>query len=92
MPRYTVECKEKVVQKMMPPNAQSLSAIQRETGISLPMLIAWRKEEFAQKGRAGAGGPRNPSTEGYCGLYSGISYPFLKYGVCHVHDHHSSAG
>jgi transposase len=59
MPRYTVEFKEKVVQKMMPPNAQSLSAIHRETGISVPTLSAWRKE-CAQKGRAVPADPANP--------------------------------
>jgi len=40
MARYSDEFKEQVVRKMMPPNAQSVAQVHRETGISEPTLYA----------------------------------------------------
>ena len=44
MPRYSEEFKEKIVQKMMPPNAKSVSQIHQETGVSEPTLYSWRNK------------------------------------------------
>ncbi|WP_419594320.1 transposase [Thiolapillus sp.] len=41
MPRYSREFKETIVQKMMPPNAQSIAQIHRDTGVSEPTLYNW---------------------------------------------------
>ena len=43
MPRYSDEFKEQVVRKMMPPNAQSVAQVHRETGISEPTLFACKR-------------------------------------------------
>ena len=48
MPRYSGELKEQVVRKMMPPNAQSVAWVHRETGISEPTLYAWRNRYRAE--------------------------------------------
>lgn len=42
MPRYVEEIKEQVVRKMMPPHAESVAQVHRETGISESTLYAWR--------------------------------------------------
>ncbi|WP_419583373.1 transposase, partial [Thiolapillus sp.] len=44
MPRYSREFKETIVQKMMPPNAQSIAQIHRDTGVSEPTLYNWRNQ------------------------------------------------
>ena len=54
MPRYSDEFKEQVVRKMMPPNAQSVAQVHRETGISEPTLYAWRNR-YPSRGSGGAG-------------------------------------
>lgn len=48
MTTYSHELKEQIVRKMMPPNAQSVAAIHRETGISAPTLYAWKKQFRAE--------------------------------------------
>ena len=60
MPRYSEEFKEKIVQRMMPPNAQSIAQIQRETGISEPTLYAWRNK-YRDKAMAVPADPANPA-------------------------------
>lgn len=39
MTTYSHELKEQIVRKMMPPNAQSVAAIHRESGISAPTFV-----------------------------------------------------
>ena len=48
MRRYSDEFKEQVVRKMMPPNAQSVAQVHRDTGISEPTLYAWRNRYRAE--------------------------------------------
>jgi transposase len=59
MPKYSEEFKEKIVQKMMPPNAISISQIRRETGVSEPTLHSWRNK-VRGKGKAVPADPSNP--------------------------------
>ena len=59
MPRYSEEFKEKIVQKMMPPNSQSVAQISRETGISEPTLYTW-KTQYQREGKAVPADPSNP--------------------------------
>jgi len=42
MPKYSEEFKEKIVQKMMPPNSQSVAQISRDTGVCGPTLYTWK--------------------------------------------------
>lgn len=51
MARYSEEFKEKIAQKMMPPNSASVAQIHRETGVSEPTLYSW-KNNFQQRGMA----------------------------------------
>jgi transposase-like protein len=44
MPRYPKEFKESIIQKMMPPNAVSVSKLAKETGVTDTTLYNWRKE------------------------------------------------
>jgi len=59
MPRYSEEFKEKIVEKMMPPNAQSVAQIHRDTGISEPTLYTWRNQ-YRSEGVAVPADPSNP--------------------------------
>ncbi len=59
MPKYSEEFKEKIVQKMMPPNAISILQIGRETGVSEPTLYSWRNK-VRGKGKAVPADPSNP--------------------------------
>jgi len=59
MPRYSEEFKEKIIQKMMPPNSQSVAQISRETGISEPTLYTWKKQ-YQREGKAVPADPSNP--------------------------------
>ncbi|BAO43539.1 transposase, IS3/IS911 family [Thiolapillus brandeum] len=59
MARYSQEFKEKIVQKMMPPNAQSIAQIHRDTGVSEPTLYNWRNQ-YKNAGRAVPADPSNP--------------------------------
>lgn len=59
MSRYSEEFKEKIVQKMMPPNSMSVAQISRETGISGPTLYTW-KNKYQNEGRAVPADPSNP--------------------------------
>jgi transposase len=61
MPQYSQEFKEKIVARMMPPNAQSIAHIRRETGISEPTLYAWRNQ-FRNEGHAVPADPSNPES------------------------------
>ena len=42
--RYPKELKDSIITKMLPPNNQSLSMIQQETGVPEGTLKLWRKE------------------------------------------------
>ena len=44
MSRYSPEFRESIIKKMMPPNAQSIASISRETGICSPTLYSWRNQ------------------------------------------------
>ena len=59
MAKYSKEFKETVVQKMMPPNAQSIAQIHRDTGVSEPTLYNWRNQ-YKNEGRAVPADPSNP--------------------------------
>ena len=59
MARYSKEFKESMVQKMMPPNAQSIAHIHRDTGVSEPTLYNWRNQ-YKNQGRAVPADPSNP--------------------------------
>ena len=59
MPRYSEEFKEQMVRKMMPPNAQSVAQISRESGVSEPTLYTWRNH-YRHEGRAVPADPGNP--------------------------------
>jgi len=59
MPRYTEGFKEQIVQKMMPPNSQSVAQISRETGVCVPTLYTW-KHKYQNEGRAVPADPSNP--------------------------------
>ena len=51
MPRYSEEFKEQIVRKMMPPNAQSVAQISRDTGVSEQALYNWRNQ-YRHEGEA----------------------------------------
>lgn len=59
MSRYSEGFKERAVQMMMPPNAQSVAQVSRETGVSEPTLYNWRNQ-FRQQGKAVPADPKNP--------------------------------
>jgi transposase len=61
MSRYSIEFKEAVVQKMMPPNAMPVRAISKETGVSDVTLYKWRKE-YRDKGFAVPGDDSRPDS------------------------------
>lgn len=42
--RYTKEEKEAILKRMMPPNNEKISAINKELGITEATLYKWRKE------------------------------------------------
>jgi transposase-like protein len=42
MTKYSAEFKEKIAQKMMPPNSASIAQIHREAGVSKPTLRLWK--------------------------------------------------
>lgn len=54
MARYTTEFKKAIIEKMLPPNAQSVHSISKETGISTPTLYNWRNDALG-KGVAAVG-------------------------------------
>ena len=59
MPRYSEEFKEQMVRKMMPPNAQSVAQISRESSVSEPTLYTWRNQ-YRHEGKAVPADPANP--------------------------------
>ena len=59
MPRYNDEFKEQTVRKMMPPDAQSVAQVSRDTGVAEPTLYNWRNL-FRQQGNAVPADPSNP--------------------------------
>ncbi|MFK4998718.1 transposase [Bacillus sp. N9] len=56
--RYTQERKVEVINRMMPPNNESVAKISKEEGISEVTLYKWRKEARA----AGTATPGNGQT------------------------------
>lgn len=50
MPIYTEEFKERVVRKMMPPNAKSVAQVSRDTSVSEQTLYNWRNR-FRNEGK-----------------------------------------
>jgi len=59
VPKYSEEFKEKIVQKMMPPNSQSVAQISRDTGVSDVTLYTWRNK-YQNEGMAVPADPSNP--------------------------------
>jgi len=59
MPQYNEEFKERVVRKMMAPNARSVAEVSRETGVSEQSLYNWRNK-YRQEGMAVPSDPSNP--------------------------------
>jgi transposase len=47
MARYSNELKQKIMQRMMPPNNESVSQITRDSGLSEGTLYKWQKEARA---------------------------------------------
>lgn len=48
MPRYSQAFKSRIIGKMLPPNAQSVSDIHRESGIPVQTLYAWKNRALAE--------------------------------------------
>ncbi len=59
MPRYSEDFKDQIVRKMMPPNAQSVAQISRDTGVSEQTLYNWRNR-YRHEGKAVPADPSNP--------------------------------
>ncbi|VAX05110.1 Transposase [hydrothermal vent metagenome] len=59
MSRYSEDFKEQIVRKMMPPNAQSVAQISRDTGASEQALYNWRNQ-YRHEGKAVPADPSNP--------------------------------
>ena len=61
MSKYSIEFKEAIVQKMMPPNAIPVRSLSKESGVSDVTLYKWRKE-FRDKGFAVPGDDSRPDS------------------------------
>lgn len=59
-PRYSIEFKESVIKKMMPPNPVSILKLIKETGVSNGTLYKWRKE-YQERGIAVPANRNNPN-------------------------------
>jgi len=59
MAKYSLEFKENVVRRLMPPNAESVAQVHRDTGVSEATLYLWRNE-YRDKGMAVPADPSNP--------------------------------
>lgn len=59
MPRYSEDFREQMVRKMMPPNAQSVAQVSRDSGVSEPTLYQWR-DRYRKQGEAVPADPANP--------------------------------
>ncbi len=59
MAKYSQEFKEKVVCRLMPPNAESVAQVHRDTDVSEATLYLWRNE-YRDKGMAVPADPSNP--------------------------------
>lgn len=57
--RYTEEMKKSIINRMMPPNNESVSVISKELGITEPTLYKWRKEARAGGKAAPGDGQRS---------------------------------
>ena len=42
--QYSIEYKESIIKRMMPPVNESVSSLSKETGIAEPTLYKWRKK------------------------------------------------
>src|SRR5690606_15635851 len=58
MARYSKELKQKIVQRMMPPNNERASELAKENGLSEATLYKWKKEAM-EKGFAVPGSDKN---------------------------------
>jgi len=56
---YSEEFKEQTVRKMMPPNAQTVTQVHRETGLSEATLYNWRNQ-YRKEGKAVPADASNP--------------------------------
>lgn len=59
MTRYNQAFKDQAVEKMMPPNAQSVAEVRRQTGVSEQTLYNWRNR-YRQEGKAVPADSSNP--------------------------------
>jgi transposase len=59
MSKYNDEFKEQVVRKMMPPGAQSVAQVSRDTGVSEQTLYNWRNH-YRHEGKVVPADPSNP--------------------------------
>jgi len=59
MARYSEEFKEQIVRKMMPPNAQTVAQLHKETGVSEQALYNWRNK-VREEGKAVPADSSNP--------------------------------
>ena len=59
MASYSKEFKESIIEKMMPPNSQSVAQIHRDTGINASTLYNW-KNQYKSRGKAVPANPSNP--------------------------------
>lgn len=59
MSKYNDEFKEQVVRKMMPPGAQSVAQVSRDTGVSEQTLYNWRNK-YRREGKVVPADPSNP--------------------------------
>ena len=59
MKRYSLERKEAILKKMMPPQNIPISALARENGIAKQTLYAWR-QQLQSQGVAAPGNGKNP--------------------------------
>jgi transposase len=62
VPQYSEEFKEKIVQKMMPPNSQSLTQFSREIGVCGSTLYTWKKQ-YQRAGIAVLADPSSPENK-----------------------------
>ena len=84
MAKYSLEFKEKVVLRLMPPNAESVAQVHRDTGVSEATLYLWRNE-YRNKGMAVPADPSNPENWLELTRFGGHLITFAG-GVHHAED------